>query len=545
MRGLMMERSLLISSILDYGARYHGEIEIVSRSVEGPIHRTTYGAAAARTQQLAHALTELDTRPGERIATLAWNGYRHLELYYAISGIGAVCHTVNPRLFREQIVQIMNHAKDRFIFVDLTFVELVEELWGELETVEGVVIMTDRAHMPETRLPGALCYEELIAERPESFAWPQFDENTAAALCYTSGTTGMPKGALYSHRSTVLHALSLIALGDGRWTTSRETYLVVVPMFHVCAWGIPYCCPLAGTKMVFPGPGYDGAALYELLESEKVTVTAGVPTLWLGLLDYLEQSGKRLSHLQSLGCGGAPPPLSMIRAFEEDHGISFIQGWGMTETSPVGSVSMLAPAMEDLPAEARYAIKRKQGRPPFGYEMKIVDEAGRALPHDGAASGELLVRGPWVASGYYENPAADEGAFDEAGWFRTGDVATIDPAGYMQITDRIKDLIKSGGEWISSIDLENAVMAHPDVAEAAAIAAEHPKWGERPLLIAVAREGAQPTKEAVLAFLAGKVAKWWLPDDVVFVDELPHTATGKVSKAQLRERFKDYRLPTA
>ncbi len=545
MRGLMMERPLLISSILDYGARYHGEVEIVSRSVEGPIHRTTYCAAAARTQQLAHALTELGARPGERIATLAWNGYRHFELYYAISGIGAVCHTVNPRLFREQIVQIVNHAKDRFLFLDSSFVELIEEIWDQLETIEAVIVMTDRGHMPKTSLPEPLCYEELIAGHPETFDWPEFDENTAAGLCYTSGTTGMPKGALYSHRSTVLHALASIALGDGRWTTSRETYLIAVPMFHVYAWGIPYCCTLAGTKMVFPGSGYDGAALYELLESENVTITAGVPTLWLGLLDYLAQSGKRLSHLERLCCGGAPPPLSMIRAFEADHGITFIQGWGMTETSPVGSVSMLTPAMEDLPAEARYAIKCKQGRPPFGYEMKIVDEAGRPLPHDGEASGELLVRGPWVASGYFENRAADEGAFDAEGWFRTGDVATIDKAGYMQITDRIKDLIKSGGEWISSIDLENAVMAHPELAEAAAVAAPHPKWGERPLLIAVARDGAAPTKDAVLAFLKDKVAKWWLPDDMVFVDELPQTATGKVSKAQLRERFKDHPWPTA
>ena len=539
MRGLMMDRPLSISSVMAYAARYHGSVEIVSRSVEGPIHRYTYRDSYARMQKLAHALAALGARPGDRIATLAWNTYRHVELYYAISGIGSVCHTVNPRLFRDQIVHIVNHARDRILFVDLSFVPLVEEIAGELGSVEQIVIMTDRAHMPETTLGDVLSYEELIAGWPDSFDWPEFDENTAAGLCYTSGTTGEPKGALYSHRSTVLHALSLLAACDGRWVSARDSCLVVVPMFHVCAWGLPYACPIVGAKMVLPGAGYDPEALYELMDQEAVTASAGVPTVWLALLDYLRGAGKRLDHLERVTCGGAAPPEALMRAFEEDHGVEFIQGWGMTETSPVGAVCLLRPEMDDHPVEARYAVKMKPGRAPFGYDMKIVDSDGKELPQDGQATGELLVRGYWVMGGYYENETANAAAFDAEGWFRTGDVASIDPDGYMQITDRVKDLIKSGGEWISSIDLENVVMGHPEVAEAAAIGLPHPKWSERPLLIVVARDGAALAKEDVVGFLQDKVAKWWLPDDVVFVDELPHTATGKVSKATLRERFKD------
>lgn len=544
MQGLMMDRPLLISSIMAYGARYHGAAEIVSRSVEGPIHRYTYADSYLRIQQLAHALAALGAKPGDRIATLAWNTYRHFELYYAISGIASVCHTVNPRLFRDQIIQIFNHAEDRFVFVDLTFVPILEDIVGELHSVEKIIVLTSRGHMPETSLDGVLCYEELIADQPTAFDWPEFDENTAAALCYTSGTTGEPKGALYSHRSTVIHAFATIVIGDGRWTTSRDSFLIIVPLFHVGAWGIPYACPLSGSKIVLPGPRYDGEALHELLEGEAVTVSAGVPTIWRGLLDYLAQTGKTLTHLERLCCGGAAPPLAMIREFEEIHGIDFMQGWGMTETSPVGAVTILRPEQKALDREARYALKAKAGRPPFTYELKIVDPAGHPLPQDGKTSGELLVRGPYVMSGYYKNEAADAAAFDAEGWFRTGDVATIDADGYLQITDRIKDLIKSGGEWISSIDLENAVMAHPAVAEAAAIALPHEKWGERPLLVIVAREGAATDKDQIIAFLDGRVAKWWLPDDVAFVDELPHTATGKVSKAKLRERFKDHQLPT-
>jgi fatty-acyl-CoA synthase len=539
-----MDRPLSIAAILRYAARYHGDGEIVSRTVEGPIHRYGYREAHGRAQRLANALVALGVRPGDRVATLAWNTYRHVELYYAISGLGAVCHTINPRLFHEQIAEIANHAGDRFIFTDLTFVPILEHLAGKLPSVEGVVVMTDRANMPETSLPGVLCYEDLIAEQPADFDWPEFDENSAAGLCYTSGTTGAPKGALYSHRSTVLHALSVSISCDGRWVTGRDSYLVVVPMFHVCAWGLPYVCPLVGAKMVLPGPRYDGEGLFELMEREAVTASAGVPTVWLGLLDHLRQTGGRFSHLERVVCGGAAPPDALMRAFEEDHSVDFMQGWGMTETSPVGAACILRPGMEDLPAEAIFAIKGKAGRAPFGFEWKIVDAEGRELPHDGEASGELLVRGYYVMSGYYENEVANTAAFDAEGWFRTGDVATIDPDGYLQITDRVKDMIKSGGEWISSIDLENAVMAHGDVAEAAAIALPHPKWIERPLLAAVARDGAALAKQDILDFLAGKIAKWWLPDDVVFLDELPHTATGKISKARLRAQFKDYKLPT-
>jgi fatty-acyl-CoA synthase len=545
MLGMMMDRPLLIAPVMAHAAAYHGDREIVSRTVEGPIHRYTYAEAYRRMQQLANALVALGVKPGDRVATLAWNGYRHLELYYAISGIGAVCHTINPRLFPDQLAYIVNHAEDRFLFTDLTFVPLVEALAPNLKTIEATVVLTDRDHMPETGLSGVLCYEELLEDQPESFDWAEFDENTAAALCYTSGTTGHPKGALYSHRSTLLHALCCLAGTDGTWAASRDAFLVVVPMFHVCAWGAPYSCPMVGAKLVFPGPGYDGESLHGLIEDEGVTMTAGVPTIWLGLLDYLRQSGKRLDGLERMVCGGAAPPMALIRAMQEDYGVEFVQGWGMTETSPVAAVGVLAPGMETLPPEEFYAVKSKAGRPPFGVEMKIVDDDGRRLPHDGEASGELLVRGPYVIRGYYGDEAADAAAFDAEGWFRTGDVAAIDPRGYMQITDRTKDLIKSGGEWISSIELENAVMAQPDVAEAAAIARPHPKWLERPLLVIVPKPGTAPSKDDILGFLADKVAKWWLPDDVVFVEDLPHTATGKVSKARLRERFKDYKLPTA
>jgi len=542
LRGLMMEQPLLISSLIEYAAAQYGDVEIVSRSVEGPIHRYTFGDAYRRSCRLAHALEGLGVAPGDRVATLAWNTYRHFELYYGTSGFGAVCHTVNPRLFRDQIAYIVNHAADRIIFADLTFVPLLETLWDDLETPEAVVVMTDSAHMPDSRLPKLLCYEDLIAGEPDSFDWPQLDERAASALCYTSGTTGEPKGALYDHRSAVLHALGVTVHMDGMFT-SHDSFLVIVPMFHVCAWGFPYIGPLVGAKLVFPGLGYDGASLYELFESEAVTVSAGVPTVWLGLLDYMRESGKRLSHLKFALCGGASPPRKLIREIEQ-MGIRFIQGWGMTETSPVAALSRLRRSMQGADLEARIDRVAKPGWPPFGIDLKIVDAAGESLPHDGKESGELLVRGHWVISGYYENPAATDAAMEE-GWFRTGDVANIDSDGFLQITDRAKDLIKSGGEWISSIDLENAVMGHPDVAQAAAIALPHPKWQERPLLVVVPREGARPGKDELLTFLADKVAKWWMPDDVVFVDALPTTATGKVSKARLREQFKDYRLPTA
>jgi len=541
----MMKTPLLTSSLIEYAADYHGDTEIVSRTVEGPIHRYTYEQAQARAKRLANALLGLGVRQGDRIATMAWNGYRHIELYFGISGMGAVCHTVNPRLFADQIVYIVNHAEDRFIFLDLTFVGLLETLRDRLRPVEGYVIMTDPAHMPDTSLPNAICYETLIGAQPEAFEWPALDEDLASGLCYTSGTTGNPKGALYSHRSTVLHSFSCCTADHPLAASCREVILPVVPMFHVYAWGIPYAAALAGAKLVLPGPRLDGESLHELLERERVTMTAGVPTVWLDLLKYLAETGKTLDHLDNLLVGGSAAPLSLIRAFEEDHGVEVVHAWGMTETGPVATTGRLKPKFRDLPLEAQHKIKVTQGRALYGVEMKIVDDAGHSLPHDGKTAGQLMVRGPWVASAYFGDAAASAAAFDAEGWFATGDVVTMDPDGHIHITDRIKDLIKSGGEWISSIDLENAATDHPEVAEAAAIAIAHPKWGERPLLIVVRRDRAEVTGEQLRTFLAAKVAKWWLPDEVVFVDELPHTATGKISKLALRKRFADHVLPDA
>ena len=542
MHGMMMDMPLLIITLLQHAARYHGDTEIVSRTVEGPIHRYGYGDAYARTCRLARALKRLGVAEGDRVATLAWNGYRHFELYYGIPGIGAVCHTINPRLAPKQIAYVVNHAADKFVFLDLTFVPLLEALAPALGAVQGYVIMTDAAHMPETDLPDVACYEDLLAAEADDFDWPTFDENTASSLCYTSGTTGNPKGALYSHRSTLLHTY-LISSAEVLGMTSHDTFLPAVPMFHVNAWGIPYACAMSGTKLVLPGPGYDGASMYELMDTERVTMTAGVPTIWFMLLEYLRGTGQTLTHLKSTVVGGAAVPLSMIKAFEEDHGVAMFHAWGMTEMSPVGTTGRLKRRMTELPKEEQWQVKLKQGRAIYGVDRKIVDDDGNELPHDGEAFGELLVRGPCIISGYYQDQAATAAAFDDAGWFRTGDVAKIDPEGYIQIVDRAKDVIKSGGEWISSIDLENAAVGHPGVAEAAVIGVAHPKWDERPLLIVLPAEGAKPSRDEMLAYLAEKVVKWWIPDDVVFVDELPHTATGKVSKLELRERFKAYRLP--
>ena len=544
MLGLMMDAPLVTTSLIAFAAEHHGDVEIVSRSVEGPMHRYTYAEAYARTQQLAGALVRLGARDGDRVATVASNGYRHFELYFAIPGMGAVCHTVNPRLFHDQIEYIVNHAGDRFIFVDTVFVPLLEELAGRLEPVESYVIMTDQAHMPETRLPNALCYETLLAAEADSFAWPALDERQASAMCYTSGTTGNPKGTLYSHRSMVLHSMAACMVDHSMAMSSFSTVMPVVPMYHVNGWGMLHAAPLCGAKMVLPGPKLDAESLVELLDGEQVTMAAGVPTVWFEVLDYLSRAGKTLDHLDDVLIGGSAVPLSMIREFAERHGVEVMHSWGMTETGPVGSISRIRGKFRDLPAEARYAMKLKPGRAIYGLEKKIVDDAGNRLPHDGEAAGELYVRGPWVASAYYDDDEATAAAIDDEGWFGTGDIVSIDGEGYLQITDRAKDLIKSGGEWISSIDLENAAVAHADVAEAAAIAVAHPKWGERPLLVVVARDGAAPTAESIRDFLAGKVAKWWLPDDIVFVDELPHTATGKISKLTLRRQFADYILPT-
>jgi fatty-acyl-CoA synthase len=542
MHGLMMDRPLLIQSLIRYAARYHAETEIVSRTTEGPLHRYTYGEAEPRAKQFAKALMHLGIGFGDRVATIAWNNHRHFEAYYAISGIGAVCHTINPRLFADQLAYIVNHAQDKVLLVDLTFVPLAEKMASSWPAIERYVIMTDRTHMPATSLPNALCYEDIVAAETSELEWPEFDENTASSLCYTSGTTGNPKGALYSHRSTLLHTYAICAsntLGIGM----HEAICPIVPMFHVNAWGIPYGAAMAGAKLVFPGPRLDGASLQELFAGEEVTCAAGVPTVWLGLLQYLETTGKRIDSVKRVTCGGSAVPIAMIRTFAERYGVALIHGWGMTEMSPVGSLSIPNPRQMAEDREAEYARRARQGTPLYGIEFKIVASDGRRLPEDGIASGELLVRGPWVIGAYYQDEAASRAALDSEGWFRTGDVATIDAEGCMQIVDRSKDVIKSGGEWISSIDLENAAMDHPDVAEAAVIGLPHPKWDERPFLVIVAKPGRELALDAVIGFLEGKVAKWQLPDDVVFVSEMPHGATGKVLKTQLREMFKDHRLP--
>ncbi len=535
MLGLMSERPLLVSSIISHAAIFHGDTEIVSRTVEGPIHRYTYRDAERRSKQLARALLRLGIVPGDRVATLAWNTFRHFELYYAISGIGAVCHTINPRLFDDQIVYIVNHAADRLLFVDTTFLPLVERLAPRFPPDCRIVLMTDACAAPATDLPVLAPYEELIAPEDTDFAWPEFDERAAAALCYTSGTTGRPKGALYSHRSTLLHAFG-ISLPDAISISARDVVCPVVPLFHACGWGIPYAAPMNGAKLVLPGPRLDGASLYELFEAEGVTYSLGVPTVWLNFEAYLSTTGSHCSTLRRVLSGGSAVPPSMIEAFAR-HGIDVRQGWGMTEMSPLGTTAALKTKHRDLEREVQVAVKSKQGRPVFGVEMKIVDDRGRAQPHDGKSMGELLVRGPWIVSGYFEDAEASAAVVETDGWFHTGDVATIDPDGYLQITDRKKDVIKSGGEWISSIDLENAAVAHADVAEAAVIAVPNPRWGERPLLIVMPRPGRKPQGDELIALLAGQFPKWMLPEKVVCIDEMPHTATGKVMKTRLREMF--------
>ncbi|HJQ59374.1 MAG TPA: 3-(methylthio)propionyl-CoA ligase [Vineibacter sp.] len=543
MLGLMQDRPLLISQIIDFAAEAYGEVEIVSRSIEGPIHRYTYRDAQVRSKKLAEALKALGIKLGDRVGTIAWNGYRHFELYYGVSGIGAVLHTLNPRLAPDHVAYIANHAEDQAIFVDLNLLPVVENVIGQLKTVRHVVVMTDRAHMPkESKVANLLCYEDLIAAQPGTLEWPLFDERTASSLCYTSGTTGNPKGVLYAHRSTVLHSV-MMASGPVLALNPDNTILPVVPMFHANAWGLTYAAPMSGCKMVFPGFQLDGASVYELLDKEDVDISAGVPTVWLGLLNYCEQNGKKLSKMKRTLIGGSAVPRSMIARFWKDHQVEVAQGWGMTEMSPVGTLTRFNRGERGLPDEQRYDIIAKQGRPVFGVEMKIVDDNGNDLPKDGEASGNLMVRGPWIVSGYMKGEGT--GAFAQDGWFHTGDVSKIEPDGSMVITDRSKDVIKSGGEWISTIDLENAAMGHPAVAEAAVIGVAHPKWDERPLLIVHLKAGANAGKQDILDFVKDKVAKWWLPDDVAFVDSIPHGATGKVLKTELRRAFKDYKLPTA
>ena len=540
MRGLMQDYPLLISSLISYADLYHGDMELVSRTIEGPIHRYSYREAHQRSKQVAGALLSLGVNPGDRIGTLAWNGYRHLELYFGISGLGAVLHTINPRLFPEQIAYIANHAEDRYLFVDLTFVPLLESFADKLKTIKGYVIMTDEAHMPQTRLPNVTCYETLIRDQNPEFIWPKFEEQTASSLCYTSGTTGNPKGVLYSHRSTVLHSYCVCTI-DGLGLSSAEVVLPVVPMFHANAWGTPYAAAMCGAKMVFPGARMDGESIYELLDTERVTLTMAVPTVWLMLLQYLRDTGKKLPYLKRVVIGGSAAPRSMIQAFDQDYEVEVIHAWGMTETSPLGTTGTLKPNHVSLPYPEKLEIKAKQGRSIYNVDLKIVDDEGKELPRDGKAFGHLMVRGPWISSGYLKSEGGQ--VIDEEGWFDTGDVATLDPEGFMQITDRSKDVIKSGGEWISSIDLENDALGHPAVAEAAVIGVLHPKWDERPLLIVVKKPGVECSKEEILDYMRRKVAKWQVPDDVVFVEELPHTATGKILKPKLRTDFKDYKLP--
>ncbi|MFN3416223.1 MAG: 3-(methylthio)propionyl-CoA ligase [Caldimonas sp.] len=538
--GQMMQMPLMISSLLTHAARHCADTEIVSKRVEGDLHRYTYRDAELRARKLAQALARLGCEMGDRVGTLAWNGYRHFEIYYGTSGSGLVCHTVNPRLFPEQIAWIINDAEDRVLCFDLNFLPLVEKLAPSLPTVKHFVLMTDRTHMPaQTTLPGLLCYEELVQAEDGRYTWPQFDENTASSICYTSGTTGHPKGAVYSHRSTVLHAYAS-ALPDAMGCSAQDVILPVVPMFHVNAWGLPYSAALVGAKLVMPGPHLDGKSLYELFEAEKVTFSAGVPTVWLGLITYAKQNNLKFSTFKRTVIGGSACPPSMLRTLEDDFGVNVIHAWGMTELSPLGTLSKLKAKHLDLPLEDRRRVLEKQGKVIYGIDMQITGDDGRPLPWDGKSSGNLVVRGPWVIQSYFRR---DESPLQD-GWFPTGDVATIDPDGYMQITDRSKDVIKSGGEWISSIDLENIAMAHPAVHEAAAIACRHPKWDERPLLVVVRKPGASLTREEMLAFYEGKIAKWQIPDDVVFVDEIPHTATGKMQKLKLREQFANHVLPS-
>jgi fatty-acyl-CoA synthase len=540
--GQMMNQPLLISSIVEFASRHNGGSEIVSRRVEGDMHRYTFRECHQRARRLANALQGLGVKMGDRVATLAWNGYRHLEAYYAVSGSGAVLHTINPRLHPEQVAYIINHAEDQLLFFDLTFLPAVEAVAAHCKMIKGYVLMTDRAHMPaDSKIPDLMCYEDLINSHSDDYSWPQFDENSAATLCYTSGTTGNPKGALYSHRSTVLHAYAS-ALPSALNVTSQDTILPVVPMFHVNAWGLPYSVPLTGARMVFPGPALDGKSLYELFESEGVTMSAGVPTVWLGLINHALQNKLKFSTFRRTVIGGSACPPAMMNTLIDEFGVEVVHAWGMTEMSPLGTACVLSSKHKQLPKEEQRKILQKQGHAIFGVDMKIVDDDGKELPWDGVGYGHLLVKGPWIIRSYFKGEGGD---VLQDGWFPTGDVATIDPDGYMQITDRSKDVIKSGGEWIGTIDLENIAMAHPAVLQAACIGIHHPKWDERPLLIVVRRPGQDVSREELLAFYEGKIAKWWTPDDVVFADALPLGATGKVQKNKLRDHYKDHKLPTA
>jgi len=538
--GMMQNRPLMISSIIEFAERWYPDVEVVSRTTEGPIHRYTYAEMGSRARRMANVLQELGIRHGDRVGTLAWNGYRHMELYFAVSGSGAVLHTVNPRLFAEQMSYVIGHAGDKIIFTDISFVPILEKLADQLTGVERFIIMTDRQHMPDTTLPNADCYEDLLNACDDNFNWPEFDENSASSMCYTSGTTGNPKGVVYSHRSTLIHALGS-AVPNGLGLSGCDSVLLVVPQFHVNSWGVSYAAPMNGCKLVLPGPKMDGESLFELLDQEECSLSLAVPTVWMMLTGYLRESGKQLPHMQRVVIGGSAVPEAMIRSFEQDYDVQVIHAWGMTETSPLGTLNFLMPHLRSLDYEQQMPVKLKQGKPVFGVDIRIVNDDGDVLPHDGESFGRLQAKGHWVTSGYYG--VEQDSSVDTNGWFETGDVATIDSDGYMMITDRTKDVIKSGGEWISSIELENLAVGHPEIVEAAVIGIAHPKWDERPLVIAVRSAGSALEKQALIDHIAASVARWQVPDDVVFVDELPHGATGKLNKLKLREDFRDYQLP--
>jgi len=543
MLGLMQSQPLLISSLIDFADRHHGDAEIVSRRVEGDIHRYTYRDLARRSRQLANTLDGLGLQPGDRVASLAWNGYRHMEMYFGVSGSGRVLHTVNPRLHPDQVAWIINHAEDRVMCFDLTFLPIIQAVHAKCPTVRQWVALCDADRLPaDSGIPGLVSYEDWIGGQPDQYQWPEFDENTASSMCYTSGTTGNPKAVLYSHRSTTLHAYAA-ALPDVMCISARDSVLPVVPMFHVNAWGIPYSAALTGCKLVFPGPALDGKSLYELIEAEGVTYAAGVPTVWQMLLGHIRPGGLRFSTLKRTVIGGSACPPAMITAFQDEFGVEVLHAWGMTEMSPLGTLCTLKNKQLQLPKDEQMKILQKQGRAIYGVDMRIVDSDGSDQPWDGKSYGDLLVRGPWIVDSYFKGESPLVKDAQGRGWFPTGDVATIDPDGFMQITDRSKDVIKSGGEWISSIDIENIAMAHPAVAMAACIGMPHPKWDERPIVAVAKKPGAEVTREELLKFYEGKTAKWQIPDDVVFVDAIPLGATGKMLKTRLREQLAGYRLP--
>jgi acyl-CoA synthetase (AMP-forming)/AMP-acid ligase II len=541
MKGLMQDWPLTCNRIIDHAAIQYPDRKVISRSVEGPIVETTYKEIRQRALKVAQRLVKDGIRKGDRVATLAWNTARHLEAWYGILGAGAVYHTVNPRLFAEQIIYIVNHAEDRMIFIDLTFIPILEKVADKLPTLEKYIVLTDKAHMPQTSLKNAVAYEDWIAEVDGDFEWVEVQENDAAGMCYTSGTTGNPKGVVYSHRSNTLHALAA-SLPDVIGLSSRDVVLPVVPLFHANSWSLAFSAPMTGASLVMPGAKLDGASIFELLDTYKVSVTAAVPTVWLMLLQHLEGNKLALPHLKRVLIGGSACPRAMMQKFQDVYDVKVTHAWGMTEMSPIGTCGSLKPNVAHLTGEAALDVQEKQGFSIFTVEMKITDDDGKELPWDGVKFGRLKVRGPAVASAYFKGEGGN--ILDEDGFFDTGDVATIDPDGYMKITDRAKDVIKSGGEWISSIDLENVAVGHPDVAEAAVIGVAHPKWDERPLLIIVPKKDKKPTRDDLLKFMDGKIAKWWMPDDVIFVDEIPHTATGKILKTALRDKFGSHQLPS-